>query len=334
MNPAQRTAWVLGAIGLAGAMLGWVVDPQQFHLAWIASVATWWGFPLGSIALLLIHRLTGGAWGEALGPVLRAGAACTPLLLPALAVVMVGLPVYPWTDPHLALGNRAWLHAPFWIARLLIYLTLWLAIARIARRAQTRGSAPAAFGLILLAFSFTFAAIDVVLSLQPRFNSSVFGLIEGTAALLFALSIAATAVSFTAPRNALADIGKLLLALTVLWAYLDFMQFLIVWESNLPDEAAWYAPRMHGGWGAVFASLALLHFLLPFALLLLSRVQRSRRGISAASLLLIVMEVVRGWWTVLPQAPGGVGWIALACTVAFGGIGAGWAMRAAGASNV
>jgi hypothetical protein len=146
---------------------------------------------------------------------------------------------------------------------------------------------------------------------------------------LLALSFALLLAGFTAPEKVLADLGKLLLGLIVLWAYLEFMQLLIVWNSNLASDAPWYARRMHGGWGSVLGLLAILHFALPFFLLIFPRVRKNRLAVVAIALLLILMALLRAWWYVLPQGGRSVGWVDLACVIAFAATGLGVVMRVA-----
>ncbi len=327
----ERLAWGAGLVGLLVAGLGWMLAPRDFQYAWLAALAVWLFWPLGSLALLLVHVLTGGRWGDALRPGLRTGLATLPLLLPALLPLLLSLPtLYAWARPEEAvhLANRFYLNLPFFAVRVGVYLVVWFALALLALRGAGERLAPPA--LVLLAVTFTFAVIDLTMSLDPSFNSSVYGMIQGAAASLFALAIAALPAAATASRDALADIGRMLLSLVVLWAYLDFMQFLIVWESDLAADASWYVHRTHGGWGLVMALIAAGHFLLPFLLLVFPRVQRSRRGIAAVALLLIGMEILRGWWTVLPAAPRGLSWIDVGCVLAFGGCASGLALRARG----
>lgn len=331
MTMREGIAWGVGLLGVAVAALGWNTEPRIFFFAWLAALAIWLAWPLGSMALLLVHRLTGGKWGDAMRPGLLVGTATLPLLLPAIAPVLLGLPsLYAWARPEDAsrLANTFYLNVPFFLVRGTIYLLVWFGLAGLTVFGSPRNARVAAAGLPLLALTFTFAVIDLTMSLDPSFNSSIYGLLEGTAAVLFALSVAAIPASLTASRDALADIGKLLLALVVLWAYLDFMQFVIVWESNLSHDAGWYVRRAEGGWGGVFAAIALLHFLLPFVLLTLPRIQRSRSGIAGTAALLTAMQVVRGWWTVLPAAPRAISWIDIGCVLAFAGCAAGLAQAA------
>lgn len=329
MTRAERICWVLGLVGLAAAALCWWLQPQSFRFAWLAVVVVWSGWPLGSIALLLIHALTGGRWGDALRPALQRGVATLPLLLPALVPILLAIPaLYPWARPAVAatLANGFYLNEPFLLARIAGYIVVWFGLAALILRggALTRLAPP---GLILLAITTSFAAIDLTMSLDPGFKSSAYGMIADTGMVLTALSIAILISGIAADDTTVGDLGRLLLALVVLWTYLDFMQLLIVWESNLASEAPWYGRRMHGLWGAVMAVVAIGHFLLPFFLLLAPRVRQSRRGIVVVAALLVATAVLRGWWIVLPEAPRGIGLVDLACLLGLGGVSAAMALR-------
>jgi len=329
MTRWECTAWILGVLGLVAALIGLLVAPSAFFGAWLAALAVWLGWPLGSMALVLTHALTGGRWGSAIRPALLAGVLTMPLLLPAVIPWIAGLhSLYPWLQTETAskLTNRLYLNLPFLVIRGVTYLVVWFGLAALTLRGRAMSRlAPA--GLILLALTFTFAAIDMTESLDPSFSSSAYGMIAAAGAVLLALSIAILLTGAAAPPETLADLGKILLGLTVLWAYLAFMQFLIVWESNLSAEAPWYVVRSRGDWGAVIALIALVHFLLPFALLLSPRLQRSRIGILLVAAMLAVMEIVRGLWLVLPALRTGSAWIDIACLLAFFGCTAALAMR-------
>ena len=311
---AERGAWVAGGAGLLGSAIVWVVSPALFPHAWLAALTFWLGWPLGSMALILIHALTGGRWGIATRPQLAAGVATLPLLLPALLPILFLLhTLYPWMHADVAahLDNRFYLSAPFFYARSMAYLTIWLGLAAVVLLALRRKNPQpllyrvAPPGLILLALTVTFAAIDFTLSLDPHFASSIYGLLGASEAVLLALSIAVLWLTFARKPHELDsahNLGRLLFALLVLWAYLDFMQVLIVWNSDLPDEANWYLPRLAGGWASVAIFIAAVHFLLPFFALIWPQVQRSRPALRALAALLVVTEVPRAWWIVIPAA--------------------------------
>lgn len=333
---AARMAVVAAAIGAVGSLLGLILAPGAFAFGWLAALSFWLGWPLGSMALLLIHALTGGRWGQVLRPQLVAGTGGVVLVLPfVLPLPFLLRTLYPWSRPdaQASLHNGFYLNLPFFYVRSVLYLVVMLALAAMILGAERRGEparlrriAPA--GLILLALVVTFGAIDLTMSLDPAFKSSVYGLLVGTEAVLLALSVAVFAAAFAplAPDHGRV-LGKLLLALVVLWAYLDFMQILIVWQSDLPDEAGWYLPRVSGTWAYVAGAIAILHFALPFLLLLAPRLQRSPAALAFVTGMLIAAEMLRAWWLVLPAGRHAIGPVALAAMLAVVGLGVRIALR-------
>jgi hypothetical protein len=326
-------------------VVAWGLKPLQLPFAWLAALTCFLAWPLGSLALVFIHALTGGRWGYAIRPQLAAGIATLSLLIPALLPLpFVANALYPWMQPQIAahLDNHFYLNGPFFYCRAVFYLAVWLVLGYLATRALRRADpqpalarlAPAA--LILLCLTVTFAAIDSTLSLDPRFSSSIYGMLVCVEAVLFALSIAVLGVAFTSrqPQATAAAsevtrvLGRLLLALVVLWAYLDFMQFLIVWNSNLPDEAGWYVHRLEGGWAPLAIGIAVLHFVLPLFALLSPAVQRSRTAVGAIAAVLVVLEIPRAWWIVIPASGRGIGWADATAMLALLGFAAGLALRA------
>lgn len=335
---AEYAAWLVGGIGLFGLVIGSIVAPAAFPHAWLAALTAWLGWPLGCMGLLLIHALTGGRWGYAIRPQLVAGMSTLLLLLPAIVPLLIVLPaLYPWARPDPAhLDNRFYLNLPFFLGRGVIYLIVWFGLAGLILRALGRDSpdaplariAPA--GLIVLAITVTYSAIDATMSLDPHFASSAYGLIAIAEMGLLALSVSVFAAALGPPLDdgTLRVLGKLLLGLLILWAYLDFMQVLIVWQSDLPNEAPWYIVRSTGGWGIVAALVVGCHFVLPFFALLSPRLQRSPRGIACVTALLILSEIVRGWWLVVPASGRSFGLVDIFAMLGLLGIAAALALRA------
>jgi hypothetical protein len=336
---AERACWIVGGLGVAGAIAAWIFAPQIFAHAWLAALTVFLGWPLGCLGLLLTHALTGGRWGDAIRPQLLAGLATLPLVVPAL-LPLVGLAaaLYPWMRPEVAarLANHFYLNVPFFLGRIVGYLIIWLGLAALTFRALRRDPSGTALarlapaGLILLAVTGTYATIDATMSLDPQFASSVYGLVEIAAMGLFALSLSILAAAIALPpgRDSLQELGRLTLGLVVLWAYLDFIQLLIVWQSNLPHEAPWYLIRFAGGWGLAAAVVAGAHFLLPFFALLFPQVQRSRTGIAMVAALLVLSAILRGWWVVVPAAGRAVGLIDVAAMLGLLAIAVAVALRA------
>jgi hypothetical protein len=176
----------------------------------------------------------------------------------------------------------------------------------------------------------TYASIDMTMSLDPRFVSSVYGLIQISEMGLLALSISVFAAAVGSPpsEGTRQSLGRLLLGLLVLWAYLDFMQVLIVWQSDLAAEAPWYIARSTGGWGIVATVVAAGHFVLPFFALIWPQVQRSRRGIACVASLLMSSAAVYGWWLVVPASGHDFGLLDVLAMFGLLGVAAAFALRA------
>ena len=336
---AERSAWLVGGLGLLGSVVGWRLAPALFPHAWLAAFVCWIGWPLGSMGLILIHALIGGGWGLSIRPQLAAGVATMPVVLPAFLPVLLLLnPLYPWMHADVAarLDNHFYLNAPFFYARCAVYLIVWLSLGMLLRRALRHVNPQpllyrmAPSGLILLLLTVTFAAIDLTLSLDPHFKSSIYGMLTASEALLLALSVAVLgAAAARRPRAAesVRDLGRLLFALLVLWAYLDFVQILIVWNSDLPEEADWYLKRLVGAWTSVAVLIAAVHFALPFFALIWPQVQRSRRALGVLAVLLALAEIPRAWWVVIPAAGRQLSWLDVATMMALLGIAAAIALR-------
>jgi hypothetical protein len=320
MSPPLLAA-IAGGVALVACLAGAILDPAGFFPAWLAAVACWIALPLGSLMLLLAHVLTGGRWGEAARPMLLAGIATLPVLALAFLPLLLGLQhLYPW-----ARGNETPYLAPgFWSLRAVACFALWGGLALLAlRRPVTRRLA--ALGLILLGLTTTMAAIDWLMSLEAPWSSSVFGLLVIAGALLAALAFATLLVALLGrddepDREARADLGSLLLAGLLLWAYLQAMQLVIIWEENLPDEIGWYLHRLGHGWQWAAGLVPILGFAAPFLLLLSRRIKRRRLWLIAICLVLLASHVVEAWWLVLAPFPAGLGALAPAAMLAIGGL--------------
>jgi hypothetical protein len=336
---AELTAWIAGLVGIVGSIAGWLIDPDAFAFGWLAAVILVVGWPLGSIALIHIHALTGGRWGWAIHPQLAFGTAALAVVLFAIIpIALLAGRVYPWMHPDAAKGllNTWYLNPGFFYGRGIGYAVVWLAIGAITLLALRRTDPQpmlyriAAPCLILLELSVTFAAIDSTLSLEPEFKSSVYGMLMSAEGVLFALSLATFAALLIAPLEPKPreDLGKLMLALTIFWAYLDFMQILVIWNSDLPEEAAWYVHRINSGWAWIAGLIALLHFFVPFFVLLWPQMQRSRRVLAVVATVLVVAEIPRAWWLVLPSFPRGFNWVDIVTMLAVLGLAAGVTLSA------
>jgi hypothetical protein len=334
-SPAWRPATLpAGGLLLFVSLAGWWIDQPLFFAAWLSA---WWfclGVVLGATANGWLHTLTGGAWGELLWPSTRQLQRRLPWVLLLFLPMLLGIHVvYPWSaDPQGWLASmdhpafqQHWFDLRFFGLRLVAYALLWAWMAR-AGRVRQPGRAAAMMALHTLVTSL--AAVDLLMSLVPAWSSSVFGWLAlmGQMTAGAAASILLAALGGAAPRPAREappvwrDLGNLLIMFVLVQAYLQFMQFLIIWAENLPREISWFVPRLQTGWSAVGLALVLLQFAAPLlALLWRSNKDRPRRLACIAGGLL-AMQAVDAAWLVVPsvQAQGFGAWWQL--PLVFGGM--------------
>jgi hypothetical protein len=307
--------------GLIACAAGLFVDARSTFAAWLAAEIFWLALPLGALALVLIAEVTGRAWLDPFRPAAAAAMATLPALAIGFLPVLAGIgALYPWAAGDRADSAAFWLNLPSFVVRAVVYFAIWLSLAVAAlRRGPALGEGAAAGGLVLLGFTVNFAAIDWTMSLDPHFASSVYGytamaglLLDGIALLLL--------VSRTV-RAAPAPLAGIALALVITWAYLAFMQYLIVWESDLAREIPWYLRREQGVWGGIGLAVLLTHFLLPLLMLLPGRVRRGGMLLGAACGLLVAGRLLDCWWLVFPDVAGAaLSWQAAAAIVTLGGL--------------
>ena len=323
MTAKSRMAYAASSVAaLAGGAvcgLGLGIDQEAVLRGWLAGWAFWIGFPVGALMLLLAHDLTGGRWGDAAKVPLKALATTLPVAALAFIPILFSLPLlYPWARPEEArhLANTFYLNTPFFLARSAVYFVAWALLAVLAGR----GTSLAAPGLIVMGVTATFASFDWLMSIEPEWGSSIYGMLVISGALLTALAAAALV---PAGENSRKDLGSLLIAGILMWAYLSFMQFLIVWEGDMPTEITWYLKRLEGGWGWAAAAIVLGQGLLPFLALLWPPIKQNRWGLAAVCGLLLAAHLLESWWLVLPgfDVPE-MTWFAPAATLAIGGLSA------------
>ncbi len=316
-NPTSigLAAGALCALGVIGCVVGGLTAPAAFLRAWLCSYVFWLGLPLAGVTLVLVHDLTGGNWMATARPVLDAAITTMPLASLAGVPAFVGLDsLYPWTDPPPTLGNVFYLNATAFFIRYGIYVVLWNLLAAFALWGPRQGRLPippalswiSGVGLIALGFSVSFAAIDWILSLEPTFWSSIFPYTQ--AASWFNTGFAIVLLTITLcgwpgeeRREHMADLTRILLATTIFWAYVEFMQFLIIWEENLRTEIPWYLKRLDSAWYSAVHVSAGLGFVLPFFVLLWAPSKRNRAVVGTACASIVISRLANTWLLVMPE---------------------------------
>jgi hypothetical protein len=328
----QTRALAAGVVGLGLTLAGGLLWPESALPAYLVAVLFWAGISLGSIGLTFLHHLVGGSWGLPLRRPFEAGASVIVVMAVLFVPVVLGLRfIYVWTDPEVVAHSEAvrhkvevikYLTPSFFTTRAIVYFAIWTAAAlalNVWSRSQDgreddapsrRLYAISGPALVLMFLSVTFAAFDWGMSLDPDWYSTIYGvtLIVGEllAALAF-MTVVALRLSASEPMrravtpDRLNDVGNLLLAFTMLWAYMSFSQFLIIWLGNLGEEVSWYLRRTQGLWGAVALSLIFFHFFAPFFALLARETKRKAEWVLPITLWILAMRVVDLTWMVLPE---------------------------------
>ncbi|MEO8078090.1 MAG: hypothetical protein ABI818_17310 [Acidobacteriota bacterium] len=330
----QKGGLVLGFWGLVLGAVGAFTNLDQFFRSWLVGFLFVLGLSLGSLTLLMLQHMSGGQWGLVTRRIFEAASRNLPYVALAFVPLLFGLPrLFIWARPELVAADEIlqhkalYLNVPFFIGRAVLYFAIWIGISALLNgwsAGQDRGevgvtkadsvrfrivSAP---GLLVYVVTLTFASVDWVMSLDPHWYSTIFGLIlvagQGLAALAFAIAILAMLsdtdplVRFLNPGQFL-DLGKLLLAFTMLWAYFSFSQFLIIWAGNLPEEIPFFLHRLQGGWQYISLLILAGHFGLPFVLLLSRDLKKRPKLLAQVAVFILLMRVVDLVWLVEPMFP-------------------------------
>ncbi len=284
----QQRALLIGGVALLAGIVGGFIDRSTteplvlglspaFFRAWLIGFLVCAGLALGSLGWLMLHHMTGGQWGLVSRRVFEASTRTLPVVALFFLPVILGIPaIFEWSHEDLVQSNAMirqkapYLNVTFFIIRAVVYFAFWVMCVVLLNRwseAQDRGTVAttaqdtvrfrilSAPGLLFLVLTVTFAATDWVMSLEPEWYSTVFGLLTVVGHGLSAVAFTIIVLTMIAPARPLAgvvaqkhfhDLGKFMLTFVMLWAYLSFSQFLIIWSGNLPEEIPWYLKRMQG----------------------------------------------------------------------------------------
>ena len=347
----QRLAMIVGVAGLALCAAGFVASREHFFKSYLLGYVFWVGIALGCLALSMVHHLSGGAWGVVTRRVFEAASRTLPFMAILFLPLAFGVgELYLWANPDevakdTILQHKApYLNVPFFFVRAALYFVIWSVMAlllskwsleqeRDGERGQSlRMQRLSGGGLVLYAVTILFMSVDWIMSLDPHWFSTIYGILfmggQGLSALAFTIAVVVL-LSRTEPMSRviapahLHDLGKLLLAFVMLWAYFSFSQFLIIWSANLPEEIPWYLRRMDGGWQWVGLVLIFGHFALPFMLLLSTDLKKQGRTLILIALLVIAMRIVDLFWQIGPlhgEDHFGVHWLDAVAPIALGGV--------------
>ncbi len=336
--PAEITRLRPLALGIGGiALIVWAFgayfNTEQAMRSWLLGFIFWGGIGIGSLGVLMLQYLTGGAWGLVIRRIVEAGSRTLPMMVLLFVPLAIGVytrSIYEWTHlpitDHVMEQRGIFMTPWFWIVRSLIYFALWGVMvhllnkwgaaqdktetveeSRLLLERASRFSGPT---MVIYCLVVTFAAVDWVLSLDAHWFSTMWGLlfVAGWVLSCLCFSVAVSAfLSDKAPMDAVLgkrhfhDLGKLILALVMVWAYFNFSQFLIIWSGNLPEETGWLLTRMKGGWGYIGVALILFHFAFPFLILLQQDFKRRARWIASLAIFILLMRLVDMFYLIGPS---------------------------------
>jgi len=348
-----RVAGALGVLGLAAAVAlayGTEGGGQRFASSYLVGFVYFLSLALGALFFVLVQHATRAGWSVAIRRLAEAVAPAVffPMAFLALPVLYNLSRLYPWTDAAavaadpLLTAKAAWLNVPFFAVRTVFYFGVWSAFAlwfhrtsvrqdasgdpRLTQKMETTSTA----ALILFAFSVTFFAFDFLMSLTPHWASTIFGVyffsgcVLGFFALMTIIAMSvqrAGALRRTITVEHYHDMGKLLFAFTVFWAYIGFSQYMLMWYANLPEETFWYAARQTGSWAPFSLLLLFGHFVLPFLALMSRNVKRRRPLLATGAVWMLAMQWADIYWLVMPGKSPGTIPLSLMDLLVFVGIG-------------
>jgi hypothetical protein len=327
----QQRGLIIGVAGLVVGAIGVLLRPDQLLPSWLIGFTFCLGLSMGCLTLLMMQHMSGGQWGLVSRRVFEAGSRLLPYCVLLFIPIAIFLPqLYLWARPEAVRADEILRHkAPylnvwFFLIRAVVYFLIWLFLATYLNRwsvAQDRGevavteadtrrfrviSAP---GLLAYVLTMSLAAVDWLMSLDPHWYSTIFGFIIVAGQALCALSFTVAVLAILAESTPMSDVlravhfhdlGKLMLAFVMLWAYFSFSQFLIIWAGNLPEEIPFFLERMRHGWQYVSLLIVVGHFFLPFFLLLSRDLKRRPRLLARVAWFIVGMRLVDLIWLIGP----------------------------------
>jgi hypothetical protein len=352
LSGLQRFGTIAAVVGLVLTGAGFMMAGlDRFYEAYLVAYTFWMGVVLGSLALLMVQHLSGGVWGIVIRRPLEAAVRTLPAMAVLFLPIVAGMGhLYHWShadavahDPILQM-KAPYLNTTFFLVRQVLYFSIWITMGTLLTKWSTEHDEtgdPALLnklarlsggGLVVYGLSVSFAALDWTMSVNPHWFSTMWGFLymggQGLSAFAFAIVVLAM-LAQSAPldrvitQHHMHDLGKLLFAFLMLWAYLSFSQFLIIWSANTVEEIPHYLTRWDGGWQYVSGFIIVLHFMVPYALLLSRDLKRSKVRLRLIATWLISVRVVEYYWHVAPEFHGEAfspSLLDLALPIALGGI--------------
>lgn len=324
-------AAVVGALGLLITLVGFFVAPGPALHSYLVAFCYWTGLGVAALILLCIFHASHARWMVVLRRAIESIPAALWLMVPLFLPIAVGMAhLYPWVEPPAGLSEhelgllehkRAYLNPPFFLLRAALYFGCWVLVAELLRRWSVRQDESGdgeltskqrrlgAGALPALAVTLTFASVDWLMSLEPLWFSTVFGVYFFAGSFVSAIAVVTLCAALAFRRELdgglatpehLHSLGKLLFAFVCFWAYIAYSQYMLMWIADLPEEVPWYLARTGSGWRRVALLLFVGHFVVPFVALLSARLKRRPGPLAALAGWILLMHFVDLYWVVMP----------------------------------
>ncbi len=330
LRKAQNIAAMFGLLGIIVTIALGLSQPtlDQFFRSYLVGFWYWFGASAACLLILMTQYLTGGAWGFIIRKPLEAGAKTLYAMVFFFIPLLLGREhIYWWTTKEgmadkVIQAKNLYLNVPFLFGRTAIYAAFFIIMTYLltkwskeeeetkSTKVSARLEALSAPGVLAFFILMTFCAVDYLMTLEPHWYSTVYGFLTVISWCLTAMCLMVATITLLAKEapmdhglktKHLHDLGKLMFALTMLWAYLQFSQLLITWSGNLPEEIVWYIKRWNGGYGWVSLILLIGHFALPFLMLLQQSVKKNAKTIAMVAIYILIVHVVDVYMMVEPN---------------------------------
>lgn len=323
----------IGVAALAMTLVGWATSPEQFYFSWLVAWVFCLSVTLGGLFFVQIQHLTRSRWSVVIRRIPEALIWSFPLLAVLGIPLLLGMhDLYHWThhelidpaspefDPVLA-GKAGYLNVPFFLGRLAFYFIAWSYLAyrmyTLSVRQDETGDPDitqklrktAAWGIPVTAVTTAFAAFDLLMSLDPHWFSTIFGVVFFGGSYLSVMAFMIFTARLFQHRGMLKssisaehyhDLGKFLFGFTVFWTYVSFSQYMLIWYGNLPEETVWYRHRLEHGWEYNSAALLAFHFVVPFVVLISRWAKRLLPLLTFMAVWTLVMHWFDLHWIAMP----------------------------------
>ena len=346
-----KPAIIIGAAGILLSIAAAFVDHKQFYFSYLTAYMFWTGIVLGGLFFTMLHNISGAVWSLVLRRIMESMMYAAPLLILLFLPVVFGIhDLYHWShqeavaEDALLLKKAGYLNPPFFIIRSAVYLGLWTLLALLLYRGsirqdkkfnaaeQMRSKRISAPGIVIFALTITFASFDWLMSLEPHWYSTIFGVYIFAGSFLAAQAFIILFVLGYRKKGILKetitvehyhDIGKFLFAFTIFWGYMAFSQYFLIWYGNIPEETVWFLERWQGNWKIITMILVLGHFLIPFMGLMPRAAKRNLTYLKIMSIWILIMHFFDMYWIVMPtlyEHGFRLSWIDLVTFMGIGGI--------------